>query len=61
VPFQHLDERIRELCAKAVMAPEGELESILKELNSTLREHAIQLRKLAASKLAGGGKPPERP
>ena len=59
VPFPRLDERIRELCAKAVTVPEAELEAILRELNSALREHTMQLRKLAATKLAGRDKPPE--
>jgi hypothetical protein len=60
VHFPRLDERIRELCAKAVTAPEGELEAILRELNSALREHTLQLRKLAATKLVGGDNQPER-
>jgi hypothetical protein len=59
VHFPRLDERIRELCAKAVTAPETELEAILRELNSALREHTMQLRKLAATKLVGGDNQPE--
>jgi hypothetical protein len=51
VPSRRLDDRIRDLCAKAVVAEESELEGIFSELNSALREHNERLRKLAAEKL----------
>jgi hypothetical protein len=42
-----LEDRIKELCAKAVVTPESpELNAILKELQATLAEHAGRLRKM---------------
>ena len=49
--LRRLEDRIRELCASAVTAEEPELETILSELQSALREHTARLRKLAAAKL----------
>ena len=48
---RRLEDRIRELCAKALTAQESELHAILSALRSALREHAERLRRLAASKL----------
>jgi hypothetical protein len=48
---RRLDDRIRDLCAKAVEADQEELESIFAELKQALREHAERLRKLAVRKL----------
>jgi hypothetical protein len=53
VPSRRLDDRIRELCAKAVTAQDSELDAIFSELNGALHEHNERLRKLAADKLAG--------
>ena len=45
-----LEDRIKELCAKAVITPESpELNEVLKNLQSTLHEHTERLRQLAAS------------
>ena len=49
--LRRLEDRIRELCAMAVTAEAPELEIILSELQSALREHTERLRKLAAAKL----------
>jgi hypothetical protein len=49
--FRRLEDRIRELCAMAVTAEQPELEIILAELQSALREHTERLRRLAAAKL----------
>ena len=49
--LRRLEDRIRELCAMAVTAEEPELERILSELQSALREHTERLRRLAAAKL----------
>ena len=49
--LRRLEDRIRELCASAVAAEEPELETILSELQSALREHTGRLRRLAAAKL----------
>jgi hypothetical protein len=44
---RRLEDRIRELCAKALTAQESELHAIL----SALREHIERLRRLAAARL----------
>jgi hypothetical protein len=46
-----LDDRIRELCAKALTAKDPELQRILGELQDSLHEHSERLRRLAAEKL----------
>lgn len=48
---RRLEDRIRDLCARAVSAQDSELEAILSALQSALREHNDRLRKLAAAKL----------
>jgi len=52
VPPRRLEDRIRDLCAKAVTAKDAELGPVLQELRDSLREHAEHLRNLAAQKLA---------
>jgi hypothetical protein len=52
MPSRRLEDRIRELCAKAVAAPESDLEPVIGELKVALHEHTERLRKLAALKLA---------
>ena len=52
VPSRRLEDRIRELCARAVSATGTELEPLISELQSALREHNSRLRTLAAAKLA---------
>ena len=52
MPFRRLEDRIRELSAKAVAAQDGELLQVLLDLKANLHEHAERLRKLAARKLA---------
>ena len=51
---RRLEDRIRELCGKAVSAPDDELGPIIKELQAALREHNERLRQLAAQKLGPG-------
>jgi hypothetical protein len=46
-----LQERIRELCAKALRASDPECQEVLRELRKLLHEHSETLRKLAAEKL----------
>ncbi len=48
---RRLEDRIRELCAKALTAQESELHAIFHALRSALREHIQRLRKLAAARL----------
>ena len=46
-----LQERIRELCAKALRASDPECQEVLRELRKLLHEHSETLRTLAAEKL----------
>jgi len=45
--FRRLEDRIRELCAVAAAAKDGELEAIQLELRSALSDHTERLRNLA--------------
>jgi len=47
-----LEDRIRELGAKAVEARDHELEQVISELKSALHEHSERFRKLSAATLA---------
>lgn len=60
--LRRLEDRIRELCAKALMASGPELASVLEDLKSALHEHTERLRQVAVLKLVtgGNGSPPER-
>ncbi len=52
VPSRRLEDRIRELCAKAVAAPDSaDFNEVMQQLRECLREHANRLRQLAARKL----------
>jgi hypothetical protein len=46
-----LNDRIRDLCARAVEAEQHEVEPVFEELKAALREHIEQLRELATAKL----------
>jgi len=48
-----LEDRIRELCARAVDAPQGDLDPILLDLQAALHEHTEHMRQLAAKALVG--------
>jgi hypothetical protein len=61
VPSRRLDDRIRELCYQVISAEEGELEPLIEDLKSALREHNTRLRKLAAAKLANPFPPGKEP
>jgi uncharacterized coiled-coil protein SlyX len=45
-----LEDRIKELCAKAITLPDSspELNKVLKELQTALHEHTQRLRKMVA-------------
>ena len=62
MPSRRLEDRIRELCVKALTVQESEMDSIFSELRLALQEHAKRLRKLAAKNLTSqeNGQPPER-
>jgi hypothetical protein len=49
---RRLEDRIRELCTKAVGTPEpAEFSQVIQQLREALHEHANRLRQLAAVKL----------
>jgi hypothetical protein len=52
VTASRLEDRIRELCAKAVMVNDPELSSVMSELRSAMREHIERIRILAIRQLA---------
>ena len=49
---RRLDDRMRELSAKALTAWDSDLDSTFTRLQSSLQEHTKRLRKMAAEKLA---------
>jgi hypothetical protein len=51
VEIPPLDERIRQLCAKAATAEESEVSEILAELNAALREHSQFVREMTRQTL----------
>ncbi len=53
MPGRRLEDRIRELCAKAATASDAEIVQVLQELRHALHEHARNLRAMAAEKLTG--------
>jgi hypothetical protein len=53
--LRRLEDSIRELCAKTLIAHRTELEPILEHLKSALREHTKRLRQVAVLKLVKGG------
>ena len=57
VPSRRLEDRIRELCAKAVADDDpADFNEIMQKLRESLREHANRLRELAARKLRPKGR-----
>jgi hypothetical protein len=50
---QRLEDRILQLCAKALTAPDCSLElsDVLKELKAALREHTQRIRKMAGGEV----------
>jgi hypothetical protein len=49
-----MEDKIRELCARAVAAGENDFQQAILELQSALREHTQELRKTLLDTLAGG-------
>jgi hypothetical protein len=54
MPPRRLNDRIRDLCAKAITAEDNDLDAILSTLQLELHEHTSRIRKLAARKLTTG-------
>jgi hypothetical protein len=61
MPSRRLDDRIRQLCYEVISAGDDELETLIEDLKSALREHNARLRKLAAAKLANPFPPGKGP
>ena len=62
MPSRRLEDRIREMCRRAIKAQNSELDEVFSELKAALREHAERLRNVAGRKLTGSKteQPPER-
>jgi hypothetical protein len=60
VSSRRLEDRMRELCAKVVLAQGEELETTLAALQEALAEHAKRFRKLATEGLLNDLSRPER-
>jgi hypothetical protein len=62
VPSRRLEDRIRELCVKALTVQDSEMDSVFSELRFALQVHAKRLRKMAGKKLTSqaNGQPQER-
>ena len=58
VPARRLEDRIRELCRKALTANKSELREVLSDLRLALHEHTERLRKVAIMKLTSTRKQP---
>ena len=57
VPSRRLEDRIRELCAKAVAKEDpADFHEVMQKLRESLREHTSRLRELAARKLGPKGR-----
>jgi len=53
---RRLDDRIRELSAKALTAGDSDLDSTFTRLQSSLQEHTKRLRKMAAEQFGGAAR-----
>ena len=57
MPSRRLEDRIRELCTKAVAADaSADFSEVMRQLREALREHSNRLRQLAARKLRPEGR-----
>ena len=53
VPYRRLEDRIRELCARAASSEDSEFPIVMSELRSAMHEHIRKIRTLAVRQLAG--------
>jgi hypothetical protein len=51
LPFPTYDERIRDLCAKAVAADDTNFQPVMSELRAELRKHVQKIRRMAAQQI----------
>ena len=50
---RRLEDRIRELCSKAVSSDDSEFSTVMSELRAAMREHVERIRTRAVRQLAG--------
>jgi len=53
MPSHRFEDRIRELCSKAVSSDDTEFPGVLSELRSAIHQHVQRIRTLAVRELAG--------
>ena len=53
MPSRRLEERIRELCTKAITSEDTELPNVMSELRAAMREHVENLRRTALQRFDG--------
>jgi len=53
VPSRRMEDKIRNLCARAVAAGDNDFQEAISELQSALHEHAQELRKTLIEQLGG--------
>lgn len=53
MPSHRSEDRVRELCEKAIAADDTEFPVVILELRSAMREHIENIRTLAVRQLAG--------
>jgi hypothetical protein len=51
----HLEDRIRDLCTRAVSSDDADLSAVMAELRAALQEHVNKIRTLAVRQLAREG------
>ena len=51
--LEPLHDRIRMLCAKAIMTPSADIEPVIEDLRAALREHARRVRPATAKSFIG--------
>jgi hypothetical protein len=53
VPYRRPEDRIRDLCSKAIVSDDSEFASVVSELRSAMHDHIEKIRTLAVRQLAG--------
>jgi hypothetical protein len=54
MPARRLEDRIRELCARALYVTGPEWHTVISELQSSIQEHALRVTNLTASATVAG-------
>ncbi len=56
MPARRVEDRIRELCARAIYTKEPEWGDVIRELQQAIREHMIRVANLATAATLRGGR-----